>query len=314
VREWNQLETKYLALGAQLNSKVANPFYGAIASGPLATPTITLGQSLRPYPQFTGVSSRLATFGGSSYNAMYVTFQKRTSHGLTLSASYTWSKLFDDVQGSSNYGGFANSGFYNAGTQNYYDMRGERSRSSFDIPQTLVVSYIYELPFGLGKAFLNGNRILGTIVGGWQINGLTTFQAGVPVQVTGGNNSGSFSGTQRPNWSGKKTSLGGAIGDRLTKYFDTSQFSANAPFTFGNSPRSMPDVRTPGVDNWDMSLFKGATIHEKLQLQFRAEAFNTFNRVQFGNPNSTFNTPAFGVISSQQNNPRTLQLGLRMVF
>ena len=314
IREWNQLNPSDLSDGSKLNSKVANPFHGVITSGPLSAPTITLGQSLRPYPQFTGVSSRLATFGLSSYNAMFVTFQKRTSHGLTLSASYTWAKMIDDIQGSPNYGGFATSAFYNAGLQNFDNLRGERALSSFDVPQTLVASYIYELPFGPGKALLNRNGALGRIVGGWQINGLTTFESGVPVEVTGGSNSGSFSGTQRPNWSGKNPTLGGPVTKRLTKYFDTSQFSSNAPFTFGNAPRSMPDLWTPGIDNWDISLFKNTNIHENMQLQFRAESFNTFNRVQFGNPNANFDSTAFGVISSQTNNPRTLQLALRLTF
>lgn len=314
LREWDQLDPTYLSLGSKLNSTVANPYYGAITTGQLSAATITLGQSLRPYPQFTGVSSRLATFGFSSYNAMFVTFQKRTSRGLTLSASYTWAKLFDDVMGSPNYNGFPNSGFYDAGLQNFDNLRGERALSSFDVPQTLVASYIYELPVGPGKKFLNQNGALGQIIGGWQINGLTTFQSGVPVEITGGSSSGSFSGTQRPNWSGKNPTLSGAVSKRLTAYFDTSQFTSNAPFTFGNTPRSMPDLFTPGTDDWDMSLFKGVRIHENYQLQFRAESFNTFNRVQFGNPNTSFGTSAFGVISSQKNNPRTLQLGLRMAF
>ena len=314
VREYDQLSPQYQALGSQLNSQVPNPYYGEITSGPLSATTITLGQSLRPFPQFTDVSSRMETFGVSSFNALFLTFQKQTSNGLTLSASYTWAKLIDDVPATPNYGGFPGSSFYDSNLQNFYDSKSERALASFDVPQTLVVSYIYELPFGKGKPFLNKNPIVSKIIGGWQINGLTTFQSGSPVEITGGSDSGTFDGTVRPNWTGKNPTRSGSVTKRLNEYFDTSQFTYNAPFTFGNTPRSMPDLFEPGVDDWSMSLFKDTTVRDKLQFQFRAEAFNTFNRVQFGAPNAYLNSPAFGVINNQQNGPRTLQLGARMTF
>jgi Carboxypeptidase regulatory-like domain len=313
VREYDQLNPSYLSLGAQLNSQVPNPYAGVITSGQLSAPTITLGQSLRPFPQFTDVSSRSETFGVSSYNAMFVSFEKHTSNGFTLSASYTWAKLIDDIPATPNYGGFPGSSFYDSNLQNFYDSKSEKALASYDIPQTLVISYIYEFPFGPGKRFLNGGGVLGRVVGGWQINGLTTFQSGSPVEITGGTSSGTFDGTQRPNWTGKNPKLSGSVNKRLNGYFDTSQFSYNAPFTFGNTPRSMPDLFQPGIDDWSMSLFKETSITEKTHIQFRAEAFNTFNRVQFGAPNANLG-PGFGVISSQQNGPRTLQLGLRFSF
>lgn len=314
IREWNQLDPKYLHLGAQLNSRVANPYRGAITSGPLSAATITLGQSLRPYPQFTDVSSRMATIGKSSYNAMFLTFQKRTSKGFTASASYTWAKLIDNIPPTPNYGGFSGSSFANSQLQNYDDMRAERSLSAFDTPQTLVFSYIYEFPFGLNKPFLSHGAVLGRVVGGWQINGLTTFQSGTPLQVTGGSSSGSFDGVQRPNWTGKNPTLSGPVTNRLGQYFDTTQFSYNSPFTFGNTPRLMPDLFGPGSDDWSMSLIKNTNVRDNAVVQFRAEAFNTFNRVQFSPPNTNLNSASFGVISGQQNSPRTLQFGLRVKF
>jgi len=314
VREFNQLDPKYFALRSQLNSQVANPYYGVITSGPLSARTITLGQSLRPYPQFTDVSSRMATDGQSSYNAMFLTFQKRTSKGFTASLSYTWAKLIDNVPATPNYGGFPGSSFANSQLQNFYNLRSERALAAFDIPQTLVISYIYELPFGPNKAFLNQRAVLGRIVGGWQINGLTTFQSGTPLQVTGGSSSGTFDGVQRPNWTGKNPTLSGPVTNRLNKYFDTSQFSFNAPFTFGNTPRLLPDLFGPGIDDWSMSLIKNTKVLDQVGVQFRAEAFNTFNRVQFSPPNTNINSASFGVVSGQQNSPRTLQLGLRATF
>ena len=198
--------------------------------------------------------------------------------------------------------------------QNFYNPRSERSLSSFDTPNTLVVSYIYELPFGPGKELLKDGGVAGRIVGGWQINGLTTFQSGTPLQVSGGNSSGSFDGTQRPNWSGKNPTINGAVTQRLNRYFDTSQFSFNAPFTFGTAPRLMPDLFEQGIDDWDTSLIKDTPVRENIKVEFRAEVFNTFNRVQFSPPNLSINSSAFGVVTGQQNSPRTMQFGLRVKF
>jgi len=105
-----------------------------------------------------------------------------------------------------------------------------------------------------------------------------------------------------------------AMAQRLFRDFDTSVFSFNAPFTFGNAPRLVPNLRSPGVANFDMSLFKNTSINERLRVQFRVEAFNVFNRVQFGVPNTSINSSVFGVISSQQNSPRNYQLGMRLLF
>jgi len=312
IQEWNQLDPKYLSLGAQLNNQVPNPFYGVIAQGTLSTPTITLGQSLRPYPQFVGVSSRNANYGNSIYHAMLVRVEHRMSKGLSLVAAYTVAKQIDDMIPSVN--GFPGESFSGAPPQNFYDLRSERALASWDTPQTLVLSYVYQLPFGPGKALFNKGGVLGKIIGGWQVNGNTTFQSGFPLHINGGNASGSFAGTQRPNWSGIDASLSGAIQNRLLKSFDTAQFTFNAPFTFGNAPRLMPNLRSPGVSNYDISVFKNTTVTERLNIQLRVEAFNAFNRVQFGVPNTSINSTAFGVISSQQNLPRNLQLGLRLLF
>jgi len=312
IQEWDQLAPQYLSLGAQLNSSVPNPYYGIITQGSLSTPTITLGQILRPYPQFLGVSARNANYGESSYHAMLLRVEHRMSNGFTVLAAYTVSKEIDNMIPSVN--GFPGESFATATPQNFYNLNGERALVSWDTPRTLVLSYVYELPFGPGKQFLGGRGVAGKILGGWQINGNTTFQSGFPLAISGGNGSGTFAGTQRPNWSGNNATLSGPVTDRLLKYFDVSQFSFNVPFSFGNAPRLMPNLRCPGIDNFDMSLFKNTQIGDRFRLQFRAESFNTFNRVQFGVPNTSINSSAFGVISSQQNSPRNLQLGLRLLF
>jgi len=312
VLDWNQLATEDLKLGSQLTSKVPNPFYGVITEGPLAAKTITLAQSLRPYPQFLSVSSKDATYGASTYHAMYVRLERRFSNGFTFVTSYTWSKLIDDLRASRT--GFPGENFRPGALQNYNDRRNERALASFDTPQMLVISSVYELPIGPGKTFLNQGGAVGKIVGGWQINGIAQMMSGPPLQITGGNSSGSLAGTQRPNWTGKNGTLSGEITDRLYEYFDTSVFYRNDPFTFGNAPRIMPNLRAPAIVNFDVSLFKNTQITEKLRVQLRAEFFNVLNRTQFGPPNTNFNSTAFGRISSQVNSPRDIQLALKLLF
>jgi hypothetical protein len=315
VQDWNQLNPKYLQLGAQLTNQVTNPFYGVITSGPLASPTISLAQSLLPYPQFLAVTTTNATYGWSLYNAMFVRVERRFSKGFTILGSYTLSKETDDVIPSVT--GFPGESFAMGYVQNNYNLRAEKALSVWDTPQTLVLSYVYELPVGPGKPIVNQGGALGKVIGGWQINGITVFQSGPPLQITGGNSQdliGTIDSTQRPNWSGKNPTLHTPILSRLNQYFDTSQFSYNAPYTFGNAPRMMPDLRGPGENSFDISLFKNTRIGERWQLQIRVEAYNAFNRVQFGVPDTNLPDPTFGVISGQQNLPRELEIGLKLTY
>jgi hypothetical protein len=312
ILERDQLNPQYMSLASSLNSQVANPFYGVITNGSLSAPQIALGQSLLPYPQFLGVSTRNANYGSSNYNALLVRVERRLSKGFSILAAYTFSKEIDDMVPSVN--GFPGESFAGSALQNYYDLQNERAISSWNTPQTLVISYVYELPFGKGKPFFNNGGLLDKFVGGWQVNGNTTFMSGSPLQIVGGNSSGTLAGTQRPNWNGQNPTLDGAVTDRLLRYFNTSDFSFNAPFTFGSAPRLMSSLYGPGTDNFDISLFKNTSIGERFQVQFRAEAFNVFNRVQFSNPNTNINSTAFGVISGQQNLPRNIQLALKLLF
>lgn len=312
TEEYDQLNPQYMKLGAQLNSSVPNPFYGVITTGTLSLPTITLGQSLRPYPQFLSVTSKNATYGASTYHAMFLRVEHRFSNGFGVLVSYTLSKLIDDVIPSLT--GFPGENFSSSPPQNYYNLRGERALASWDTPQTLAISAVYELPFGPGKPLLNWGGAPGKIVGGWQVEGIALFQSGSPLQITGGNDSGTFAGTQRPNSNGRDAALSGPVTDRLGEYFDTSAFSLNAPFTFGNVPRMMPNLRGPGTANVDLSIFKNIRVNDKFRLQLRAQASNSFNRVQFAFPNTTITSSLFGVISAQLNTPRDIQLALRLQF
>jgi hypothetical protein len=305
----NQLDPQYLTLGSQLNTLVPNPFRGVITQGPLSGTTITRAQSLLPYPQYLNVTISNATYGSSSYHALYARVERRFAQGFSAIGSYTFSKSIDNVGQ-----GFPGEGFAGGAIQNVYNLRGERAVSNFNTPQTLTMSFVYELPFGPGKRFFNSGGALGQLIGGWQINSIMLFQSGAPLQITGGNPSALNVATQRPNWDGRNPTLSGDIENRLGKYFDTSAFSLNAPFTFGNTPRIMPDLYGPGTNNVDLSVFKNTKIKERYELQFRAEAFNAFNRVQFGNPATNINQSTFGRITTQANFPRDIQLALKLLF
>jgi len=295
----NQLDPKYMALGSQLNQTVDNPFFGIVNSGVLANPRISRAQLLRPYPQFTDVIPLYSTGASSNYHSLQVSFSKRFSRGYQFEGSYTWAKAIEE--------GLSH-------VDSYY-IRASRSLASYDIAHRFVVSYIYELPFGRGRRFgANWNKLANAVFGLWQINGFTNYQTGTPLSISANNVAGIFNPRGLANNNGKSGKLTGDIHARLNRYFDTSVFSQPPAFTFGNTQPSSPDIRSPGIRNWDMSVFKEFQIREGWRLQFRAEAFNAFNTVRFGSPNTSVTSNQFGQISTQANSPRQLQFGLKLLF
>ena len=166
----------------------------------------------------------------------------------------------------------------------------------------------------LAKPLLNQGGVTGKVIGGWQINGNTTFQSGFPLQINGGNGSGSFAGTQRPNWNGNECDSERSVTGRLAAVFRYLGILVQRPVHIRQRSSHDAELALSGVNNFDISVFKNTTDQlSKFNVQFRAEAFNAFNRVQFGVPNTSINSTAFGVVSSQQNLPRNLQLGLRLL-
>ncbi len=308
-RTWNQLPDQYLGLGNDLRTLVANPFFGQIAQGPLGAATVARAQLLRPFPQFGDVTAASSGFGNSIYHSLQVKAEKQFAKGLTFLASYTFSKLIDDVGGP-----FAGEATGAAGIQNWNNLRAERAVSNLDQPHSLVASYIWELPWGPGKRFIGGDQgVIGKIVGGWQVQGVTAFQSGSAIGVSASpNTTFSQGGGQRANWTGNSANLGSAA--TIDRWFDTSQFSAPAPYTFGTASRSMGNVRAAGTRNFDFTIAKNTSIREEHRIQFRAEFFNLFNTPWFSPPGGVLGTPTFGIVSSQMNRPRVIQLGLKYSF
>ena len=227
--------------------------------------------------------------------------------------SYTYAKLLDDVAATTT--GFPGESFSGGGYQDNWNRKKERAPAQFDAPHYLAINSVYELPVGKSKALDPGNKLLDGIVGGWQLNGIATFQSGVPLQVVVASNTlNNYGGAQRPNWSGADPMLNGPISQRLNRYFDTSQFTLPAPYTYGNAGRLLSALRAPGLANLDVSVFKNFTLHESVKLQFRAESFNTMNHPQFSLPNTSIGASSAGVISTQANLPRDIQLALKLLF
>jgi hypothetical protein len=313
AQNFDQLPTQFLALGTQLQSQVANPFYGLISLGTLSQPQVAQGQLLRPYPQYTGFSARNPTNRNSMYHSGQLKVEKRFSNGQTLLVSYTMSKLISDTDTIT---GWLEPGGGAGGVQDNYNIRAERSLALYDTPHRAVISYIVDLPFGKNKKFgANATGLAGKLISGWGVNGITTFQSGNPLPISvSANTTNSFGGGQRPNRTSVPIGVDGSAQSRLDGWFNTAAFSTPAAFTFGNASRTMPDMRSHGIAEFNFTVFKNTLITERVGLQFRAEVFNLFNRVQFGYPGTSLGTTTFGVVSSQYNNPRLIQLALRLSF
>ena len=305
--QYNQLDPSLLSMGDKLLEQVPNPFFGVIPSNlALGTPTIQRGNLLKPYPQYAGVSSTNAGYANSNYHAVQTRYERRFSAGLSFLLSYTFSKTITD----------AADGLWNRADliRSYYCRACERSVSSYDQPHRMVINSTYELPFGRGKALASSmNKPLNAMFGNWQVNGILTLSKGLPLFNFGvaNNTCFCFGGSQRPDATGISPKIDNP---NVDMWFNTAAFAQPAPYTFGNLGRNIATVRQSSSRNIDFSLFKSFKPMERMQIQFRAEAFNLTNTPIFGLPGLTLGSPTFGLVTSQENGPRQVQLGLKIVF
>jgi outer membrane receptor protein involved in Fe transport len=306
----NQLPDNLMSMGTALQQQVPNPFYGKVSIGSLSQPTISREQLLLPYPQFTFLNSNTSE-GNSIYHALQVVLKRNFQKGFSFQISYTYGKLIDDMDGFGAWTGPADGG----NIQDWDNPKAERAPAIFDVTHHVVANWVYELPFGRGKPFVH-ERLASAIVGGWQLNGIGTFQGGVPLQMgTITNTLDNNGGAQRPNRvPGVSPYEHGAMYQRINQYFNPAAYTAPPAFTYGNIARSLGYLRGPGIANWDLSVFRNIHLYDRLGLQLRAEAFNAFNRTQFGIPDTTIGDPAAGTITSQANDPRTIQIAAKLTF
>ncbi len=296
----------------------------------LAGPTIQESQLLVPFPQYNGFQGDSPPIANSIYHALQIRAEKEFAHGLQFLATYTWSKSIDDASASDDSFSFLGGGTTGGSTlnvQNPFNLAAERAVSVYNIPQIFQFSYVYQFPVGRGKLLgHNMNSVLDAIIGGWQTNGLLRFNQGrpmIPVLANGGTPIPTYN--QRPDLTGILSRASGRPEDHVingtfsgTNYFaNPGALSTPAPFTFGSSPRTIDSALQPGARNFDVSLFKEfglARFREGMRAEFRIEAFNVFNHPQFQGPDTTVGSSTFGFITSTANNPRQMQVALKVYF
>jgi hypothetical protein len=324
--------------------------------------TAQLGQALRPFPQWTvdtseGLSQMKdlgETVGKSNYNSLQVQARKHFSQGLSFMAAYTYSKSLTDAGSATNeFGGF---------TQDFYNQKYERAVSINDYPNNFVISYEYQLPFGPGKKFANTHGPVGKIIGGWTISGVQTYVSGEPSLITDGGGApgypfvGDTSFSARPNTvpgvakksaaimnhtfdpdapavrnDGVLCSVAGNCNyanstDRGSIY-NGAAWSTPAPWTFGDQPQYDSSARRFGYHNEDISIIKRTQITERVNIEFRGDFLNIFNRTLFGfdqggdqygsiigGNNQSSGPGSFGHPSGQSNFPREIQFGLKINY
>ncbi|WP_026443016.1 carboxypeptidase regulatory-like domain-containing protein [Pseudacidobacterium ailaaui] len=347
---WNCLPEKYFALGNTLSAPITSA--AAQQAGvhlPYSTfPTSqTVAQALRPYPQYFGFNTDccLENLGQSSYHALETSLQRRFHDGLNLLASYTWSKTLTDADDALPY--FSN--LHGGGViQNPFNKKTEKAISNQDTPQTFVLSYLYELPFGKGKKFLSKGGVVDKVVGGWQIGGVQRYQSGQPISfycatgIPGFDNCIRYSRVQgqplASNWVrnghfdvAKQAIFSNDVYNPATnpnpyRYFNYgAMYDPNSAslvnsrgYVFGDMPRTTSEIRSFRYLDEDFSIIKRIPITEGLTFRFEADMIDAFNRHIFNRPNTDGPNDyyTFGFVSptSMVNGPRNVQFLMKIEF
>jgi hypothetical protein len=272
----------------------------------------SVAQSLRPYPQYLNVDTSQSggdKSGHSTYHALVLKLNRRYSNGLTFQWSYTFSKLLTDADTYYANGGYA---------EDQGNRRLEKSIGRFDQTHVWKFNTVYELPFGKGRRWLT-QGIANQVLGGWRVSAVQVYSSGFPIGVTRNAPLPIFNGTNRPvitsyDW---KTSWSGDFDPNAGRYLNAAAFPAQPANLLGNATRFNPLVRAFPSFNENVSLGKSFLFTERFRLDFRAEAFNLFNRVVFAAPSGNglnLNNTAFGTVTSTANSPRQMQLALKLYW
>jgi len=297
TRQLNNTPAQYLSTSPVRDQKAidflgqsfSNPFLG---TNPIYGQNISRGSLLRPFPQFGNVSVT-DPIGYSWYHALQVRAEKRLSRGYTFQLSYTWSKTMEATE-------FLNS----------TDPVPYRSISSFDRTHRLVMSGIWEIPFGRGRRFGSHiPRVLDFVTGGWQLNGVVQRQSGPPLGF----------GDVWTLFSGDPNKIVLPKNERtVDRWFNTDAgFNKNSAQVLGSNIRTSPlrfgNIRGDGQARWDFSAIKNFRVTERVKSQFRAECLNAWNHPNLSTPNTTPTNTAFGTITGQDV-PRSWQMSLNVKF
>jgi hypothetical protein len=284
-----------------------NPFLGLVPVIGLGTGTITNGQLLRPFHQFTGVSSQ-AYDGTTQFNSAQFRMERRFHAGYTVTASYTWSHFTERTS-----------------KLNATDTQYEKRLSGNDVPHRLTLSGIWELPFGKGHAHGGGSTVANMVVGGWSLQVLGQAQSGRPISL------GNLYFNDDPT--GLRANISSATIDNVFAtggfYFhdpavqtggvdDPVKQRADKRIGLSDNIRTLPsrfdNFRGQPLTLWDISVVKRFPITERVRLQLNFEMLNAFNRPQFADPNLDPTSSDFGKVTSQSNLPRNIQLAAKLLF
>src|SRR5690242_1908827 len=353
VAQINNLNPRFFPLGNALNAPIDSSTAATLGINPPFQQFETLygpgniAQALRPFPQYQSINTDccLENLGQSTYNALLAKLERRFHNGLNLLASYTYSKTLTDADSAlPAFVAFSGGG----SVQNSYNLNSEKALSYQDIPHTFVVSYIYELPVGKGKKFLNKSGVVDKVLGGWQVGGVQRYQSGQPLAFGCATGVPSYDGCIRFNrvpgqpllsptassfdvasvilncGTGCTANDGGTFSAPagVATYWNCAAFiDPNAPnlvaargYTFGNMPRIIGNVRSQGYVNEDFSIIKRMSLFESHSLILKAELFNAFNRHVFTRPDTGLQDGSFGTSFGTVNGPRNVQFTLRYDF
>ena len=274
-----------------LGAQVANPFYPLLPGTSLSGTTVARSQLLLPFPQFTAINYT-TNQGYSYYHAMQTRLEKRFAHGLQYSVSWTWSKLMQAT------------GYLNAG-----DSMPEKVISDQDRPQRVVVTGVYELPFGPNKALAGKSHgFVAAVIGGWQISGVFAHQTGQAIAWGNVLFNGDLHAIPLPK--DQRTVSQWLNVDAGFNKVSAQQLASNLR-TFSTR---FNGIRQDGQNNLDAVLVKNFTIKEALKAQLRTDWFNALNHPQFLVPNVSPTSSAFGVVTGEWSSPRTIQFALKLLF
>jgi hypothetical protein len=279
-------------------------------------------QARRPNPTY-GSITWVDPAGSESYNSLFVRFEHRLTHGLYFLSSFTWSKALGNSEQALENAGTGNTV---ANPQNIYNLAGERGPSSFDVKLNNVTSFVYQLPFGKGRAYgAAWNPVVDAALGGWEVTTINTANSGLPVNVqytpngnldpTGRINDFRGLSVIRPNLIGDPT-VGAANDPTGTPFFYNRagfQIPTDPSHPFGNLGRN--SLRGPDFWQWDFSVNKTFRIpyREGMGVQFRSEFFNVLNHTNFGIPNPNVSGASFGQITNTYP-ARQIQFALKLLF
>jgi len=275
-------------------------------AGNQAEPGTTPQQSRRPYVDL-GTSLFTTSDGISNYNALQFKVTKRLSSGLSVLGAYTYAKSIDNSEGDEGFGA-GTSGSNLAQDDN--NLAFERARSYTDARHRWVANAVYDLPFGHNRQFLNQGGIVGQVVGGWEVSGITSVQTGYPFGVAGPDFSNTSSDSPRPN----RVCNGKGAKD-LTNWFDTSCFAvagSAADPSFGDSKRNILDA--PGLVDTDLTVLRHFNAWDKADVEFRSEFFNAFNHPYFGPPGNNISNAATVSKITSASDGREIQFALKILF